>query len=334
MAALMVVIYHAAQRIEGGAFLYRGFYVGEAGVDLFFVISGFIMMYVTPNAFNGWRGQVAFLARRFGRIYPVYWAIALPLTVALVIRPNLFRHPAKHENLSSLLLLPSHTEPILNPAWTLIHELGFYLVASFIFYFGWHRRVTSIALWLAVVAIANLLHPGPFVNPWINTALSQYSFEFIGGMILAEIIQRSVWLLPQAVSWLGLAGASFWGLWFGLHQGGEPNEVQVRMFDYGIPAVIIVGIVLKMEMQGTWSHAGALSWLGDRSFSLYLIHIPLMEIMVALSHLMRSLPESVSILLLVAASTIAAGCVEIFYRGVEKPAHRMARWLGSLAVAR
>lgn len=93
IAAAIVVLNHAqfyqAKYFGKAAWLPSSMCVGEFGVDLFFVISGFIMMYVTPRAFQGWREQTAFLLRRFLRIYPVYWSIAIPLIILWLYDPKL-----------------------------------------------------------------------------------------------------------------------------------------------------------------------------------------------------------------------------------------------------
>ncbi|MEG8039988.1 acyltransferase [Sphingomonas sp. LR60] len=126
VAALMVVFHHARNPLAGGFNPLLGYTIGEAGVDIFFVISGFIMLTI------GVKEQVGtFISRRLVRIYPLYW-IACFLTLFVLIaskKENLFvGHVIK-----SFLLIPYYNPihggeiwPILVPGWTLSYELFFY----------------------------------------------------------------------------------------------------------------------------------------------------------------------------------------------------------------
>ena len=88
VAAGMVLLFHLylwqIRYFPAVNWLPKGTFACEAGVDLFFVASGFIMMHITPLAHHSWRDQGIFLFRRFARIYPAYWTIALPAAHGLV----------------------------------------------------------------------------------------------------------------------------------------------------------------------------------------------------------------------------------------------------------
>jgi peptidoglycan/LPS O-acetylase OafA/YrhL len=330
VAALLVVLDHVLA-FHRNFFLPGFLTVGEAGVDLFFVISGFIMMYVTPRAFRGWRDQASFLLRRFGRIYPSYWALALPLVLLWIFNPgHVYRHPEKHELLSTLLLTPSRTVPVVNVAWTLVYELYFYVVASGIFYFGWKRRLALIGLWFAVIATALLLHPAAFENPWLKVWLSPLTFEFIFGMVIAQILQggrrRVGGRMAAIVIALAAVAAFAAGVAHGQFNVYEPDVV--RVVCYGIPAAIVLGLVLQMELQGTWPWVGGLTWIGDRSYSIYLVHVPMLAAIQYLTvrWLKFSNPLE-AVLIFVALFGLAILPIEAFYRWVEAPSHRLARKL-------
>src|ERR1700678_3437262 len=173
LAALAVVAYHALQWDRGG------FEVGRAGVDVFFVISGFIMWHVTSgrNVAPG-----AFLWRRFTRVAPLYWLATLGvLGVALVwpgflpeVRPG-WRHLAL-----SLAFIP-HLDPrglpfpTLPPGWTLDYEAVFYTIfaAALLGPRAWRGR-TVIGALLAVVAFGFLL-ADPFYYLGANPMLLQFA---------------------------------------------------------------------------------------------------------------------------------------------------------------
>jgi len=109
---------------------------GMAGVDIFFVISGFIMVYVTHKWTAGAAKHIPeFLSSRALRIYPLYWIVSLPLLGLYLLRPDLvFSASVWNEPnlLKSFLLWPDVAYPLLEIGWTLIHEMSFYLIFALI----------------------------------------------------------------------------------------------------------------------------------------------------------------------------------------------------------
>ncbi|WP_341197540.1 acyltransferase [Hyphomonas chukchiensis] len=152
IAALLVVLYHIrAQEVLaiGGnglaemPFLNGFVNNGFAGVDLFFVISGFIMVVVTEGDKAGVRTAADFLFGRLTRIYPIWWFFAGIMTLYLVgfhgtigvgERWQSFLHSEAFAPylLKSFLLLPQKDDPVLGVGWTLVHEVYFYLVFTLI----------------------------------------------------------------------------------------------------------------------------------------------------------------------------------------------------------
>jgi len=332
IAAFWVVLDHASQ-IFAVPFLPQWLLVGESGVDLFFVISGFVMMHITPRAFRDWPDQAAFLARRICRIYPVYWAITIPWMLLRQINPGaLFHHAHDHYDLvSNLFLIPSHSAPCLVAAWTLVHELHFYCLASLIFYFGWRARGLLMAAWAAVIAGGYIVHPGLFDNPFCNVWLSPLSLEFISGMVLAEIVRLFPLKLSGKMACSLILLVILAAISAGLRHGRFAIDVRdpIRVLVYGLPAFTIVWIVLQMESRRCWRWVGKIAWLGDRSYSIYLLHLPLLTLLLAgVSRLLRHAPPVVASLTVLVGILLMVIPVEIFYRVVEKPSHRLARRWG------
>ncbi|MGZ8144984.1 MAG: acyltransferase family protein, partial [Methylosarcina sp.] len=136
IAVLGIVGFHAMaieKKYSGGDRLLPDFFrLGQSGVDLFFVISGFVIMSVTRGRFGCPRETLRFLWGRLTRIYPAYWFYFFLTAAIFFIRPGWVntsqgRHP---EFISSFFLLPADRLPLVMVAWTLIHELWFYLVFS------------------------------------------------------------------------------------------------------------------------------------------------------------------------------------------------------------
>jgi exopolysaccharide production protein ExoZ len=269
LAALAVVAYHALQ--WGGG----GFDVGRAGVDVFFVISGFIMWYVTS-------GRVvapgAFLWRRVTRVAPLYWLATLGvLAVAFAwpaflpeVRPG-WRHLAL-----SLAFVP-HPDPrglpfpTLPPGWTLDYEAVFYLIfaAALTGPRAWRGRLVVGAL-IAVTAFGFLL-PEPYYYLGANPMLLQ----FAAGVCLAIAVENG--LTPAR--WVGAAmilAALAW--WTAVQTGGLFTELW-RPLLWGVPAFLTVAGTLGLELSpGTlrlppWAARAALI-LGDASYAIYILHLP------------------------------------------------------------
>jgi exopolysaccharide production protein ExoZ len=113
-AALGVLLDHAGRWLDVAPIVD----IGAAGVDLFFVISGFIMVYTSERLFGQTGAPQRFLARRIIRIVPLYWTLtAFAALVLFGFGPN---------TLGSYLFIPTHRGPILTVGWTLNYEMMFY----------------------------------------------------------------------------------------------------------------------------------------------------------------------------------------------------------------
>ena len=127
LAASAVVLYHAARHVDkayGAPGLAHAFLPGHAGVDLFFVLSGFIILHVHARDIGVPARLPHYANRRFSRVMPLYW-VALCVTI---LAGSLGGHgwPAPWRVAVSASLLPAHLEPLLGVAWTLQYEIVFY----------------------------------------------------------------------------------------------------------------------------------------------------------------------------------------------------------------
>lgn len=336
VAAGMIVVRHLGiwqyKYFPQVALLPRELLPCEAGVDLFFVISGFIMMHITPRAHQSWRDQGIFLFRRFARIYPAYWAVAIPLLLLWLWNPNLINNfQGNHVDVSaSLLLYPSQYAPVLTVAWTLVCELTYYVIASFVFYFEGFFRMVIIGIWLAVILGANLLHSGVFHDPWIQTFLVGLTLEFIGGMYLAYFLQRGLRRISPIVAAVVVLAAFAMIFVGGVWHDARKQEDLTRVALYGVPSFLIVWMVLQMDIQGEWNWFAKLAPLGDRSYSLYLLHLPVIALVCRMAVLALPHASRVEVFLVLIATVFAIVIpVECLHQFVEKPAHSFCRMLTS-----
>ena len=131
IAVLLVMAVHTQAneaRASADAILPGWFYHGVSGVDLFFVISGFIMVWITRDQHGSARSVGRFLFARAARIYPPLWLFTTLAILGFVLQGTLDKWLAEYNVLTSYLLLPDQMPPVLGISWTLVHELYFYLV--------------------------------------------------------------------------------------------------------------------------------------------------------------------------------------------------------------
>ena len=141
IAAVSVVAFHLipieAKYGSGESILPNFFEFGMFGVDLFFVISGFVMASLTKGQFQNASNGLTFLYQRLSRIYPVYWFYSALVLMVFFIQPTWVNSAQGNQIniLSSFLLWPEATLPLINVGWTLIHEMYFYIIFTVFLFF-------------------------------------------------------------------------------------------------------------------------------------------------------------------------------------------------------
>jgi exopolysaccharide production protein ExoZ len=249
LAALAVVFAHVDGRFSAGA----------AGVDFFFVVSGFVMAHVSQN-----RTASQFLKDRAWRIFPIYWAIAVPWILLALSAGAISRGHA----VSSVVLWPhwfGYNSTFLGVTWTLVYELAFYLsVAAAV-------RLKSPALPMLLFVAAILIRPFSD-NPLILFAGHPIAIEFLFGIAIANAPKHRPtgnWLMALGAGWLLL----FPNAWLHDFLGQESSVYGFqRMLLWGLPAAMVIyGLVTReADLKGRWNKP--LLLLGAASYSIYLVH--------------------------------------------------------------
>lgn len=291
MAALCIVVFHiciAVPAIDPG--LKHTVWL-ESGVNIFFVISGFVMMKSTAHTPKT-TGQ--FLLDRFIRIVPIYWIITLYIFAS---NPGLHRDML----LPSLFFVPVHTasgqlqSALIPPAWTLYIEFGFYVIFAFLIGFSQRKKLLYTALIFVAAIIIGKLVSSPTLSFYARPVI----IEFWLGMMLACYHHHGRgWMLPLGVVLLTMAPA-----------------IPVPIISaYTIGAFLTVAGMVSLEEKfrdSTWMHA-----LGDSSYVLYLTHM--MTILIGLSLFGRQLQGQPALLFgALLLASIAVGWA--VHRAVEKP---------------
>jgi peptidoglycan/LPS O-acetylase OafA/YrhL len=286
VAAMLVVVYHGSSHLRStgldqGVFFALSEAVGFAGVDIFFVISGFIMAYTTPAA-SGTAQGIGFAKRRVARIYSGYWPFYL-LALALFAWTG-GNHLAQSDLLRSAILWPAN-DLLIPVSWTLIFEMYFYLLFTLLIFFTSAQRARVLwAMLLAVLAwslysqfVRQAYAPGQLET--ISLAeyymLSPYMAQFLGGSLLAHWLAKN----PRGQSWsfliagclLFLAGGWINNHWFGgnIEQG---YHVFYRVLIFGSAALLIMAGTVRLENEGRQAVMGFSLAAGGASYAIYLSH--------------------------------------------------------------
>ncbi|MFE6690358.1 acyltransferase family protein [Streptomyces sp. NPDC057743] len=326
VAALMVAAYHYGGRggdvsrawgdspahqfpALSGAFAY-----GCLGVQIFFVISGFVI------CLSGWgRTLRSFVASRVSRLYPAYWVAILLVTAVFALPWVAFKALSPSEVLTNLTMLqyPLGVHRVLGVCWTLWAEMRFYALFALCVVLPGATRgrvVLFCAGWTLAAALAQSSH-----EPFLNTVLMpQYAPFFIGGVGL-YLLHRFGRKDPVAwtivlVSWLIGQHYAVAGLW---------HAPSVHAFSYRsatvIIAVVTAGFALVAAVALGAFRRADWRWLtvaGALTYPFYLVHEHLGWVVIGALHRGAGLPSYATLLGTVALMLLLAWAL---HRWVERP---------------
>lgn len=281
LAVLMVLIVHVediAHKLPGWgeATSFYARHIGYSAPDLFFVISGFIMTYITlttPFQPRRW------LISRFVRIVPLYVFFVGLAVMLWLYNPAMTMGSGEHDAgsvLKSLLMLPQAGLPLLFVGWTLEHEIVFYATVFLVARFLSRDWLVPVMLLLAILAFGKwLLHASTGLDFWDFHVFSLYMAQFAMGACLYRFWSTSGydgWLLPSLLGLLLLLVAVLFA------ESGSINQEQpVRVLAFGGAYAMLLLTLLNREKRVRAAgkmplKRDALVWVGDASYSIYLSH--------------------------------------------------------------
>lgn len=241
------------------------------GVDLFFVISGFIISYGSLSKGPSWQNSLDFIVRRLIRIWPIYVIFTLLMLLATLVFRNAISHPNIDFThiISSLLFIPwprpddGRMFPVLGQGWTLNYEMFFYLCFAVVILFPIKLRVLSLCAGSVFLVSAGIYFD---LNKIVNFYANPIIFEFILGVLIGHLFKNSLFFPKLSLFSIAL------GLFLMLFSYRFAPDLN-RVIGAGLPAALIVGGVLW------WGEAGekilgrrSLVMLGNSSYALYLSH--------------------------------------------------------------
>jgi peptidoglycan/LPS O-acetylase OafA/YrhL len=243
----------------------------DAGVDIFFVISGFVIVHASASLFGQAAGPGLFLRRRLARIVPLYWVCTACFLLVLWLSRAAIHGDIGGPGyiLASFLFIPwprpdGMMQPAFGLGWTLNYEMFFYAVFAPFLLLGRGRAVGAAIILLAAFVALNQLRP--FTNPQLGYWSSPIILEFCAGMALAQVRAAGV-TLPAAAR-LALPVLAL--VLLAVFAQAPP---QLRIFAWGIPAALLVAAAALAPSSAVPSRAArALARLGDASYALYLVH--------------------------------------------------------------
>ena len=332
LAAVLVIIHHV---LEESTPLFVGglprplVLIGACGVDIFFVISGFIMLHTNYNNFGRPGAASTFIKRRFLRIYPIYWICILLVLAAKCFGLYNSLDITLVSIISSASLVPIFKYKLIHGvAWTLVFEVYFYLCfAIFIKSSKPWRAQIGLVLFLCANFIISNMFPNIFA---LQTLSNPIIFEFTLGVAIALLFREldarcNIKCLPLPGLILLSTSLLIAGTFLapGLKTSGI--ECYSRVLNWGLPSALLVFSFLGIT-QASSLITRFLVYLGDASYSLYLFH-PF--VMTAYAKVIKSvsIPESLvpAALVLATATSLIIGIGA--YQYIERPLLRFSQKL-------
>jgi exopolysaccharide production protein ExoZ len=317
VAALGVVISHSAALFipRGPATAWFWAVPWTGGVDLFFVISGFVMLCLTHDAFGQRHAAGDFLWRRLVRIVPPYWFFTTVTVLAAWVAGGRLKGTTIDlvQLVTSYGFLPwprgdGKLNPILAQGWTLNHEIVFYV--AFAAALCARRGLALLCAGFVLLALLHPFVPARFFIPafWTRPII----LEFLGGILLARLYLTG-FRLPTAGAVLGgVCALSAFVVTAGVDFGAA-----TRVIHLGIPALLLGGsVILLPDPQRPGALHRALQAGGDASYTLYLAHYGIVN---AVALVWQRLGLGLPWLGVLAGIVVSIGVALVFFRRVERP---------------
>lgn len=290
-AALAVTIYHLKDVIGKGEPFKQEldffFNSGPSGVALFFVISGFIMVYITQHTTNSFHSVYKFIVRRFVRIWPTYAVITI-LYFIIQSRIGLQAGAIKSVLLSLLFIPVTHTEPpfygyaFLPVGWTLNYEIYFYILVAISMFFARFRWIAFFVMIIITLIIMPLTlsyltletqRTPDLGNGYLNMIMNPIIWNFVYGVVIGLIyinrrlfpffamVFSRIWLVFLFIS------LALWQYWSGFFGGLGPLQ-------WGFGSSLLFIAFLFYNARRPIAFPDWIVKIGDMSFSVYLVHLP------------------------------------------------------------
>lgn len=279
LAAIFVLLNHStAILIDKQSYNFLGgfFNPGWAGVDFFFVLSGFIIFYTSFSIIGDETKFRTFMKKRILRIYPIYWTIMIPLIPVFLLFPS-FGSGEETESfytiVKNILLIPQDN-PILIVSWTLSFEMFFYIMFSFLILLNKRIGFSIFGLWTLLSSLSFFkVFPN---NEFVQFIFNVHNLEFILGSFCAYLVINK----KSSLSTIYLTAGStlFIITWILALEGFIGKFSSLSTILFGLASALLVLGAAYRHLSRNVKIPGYLVFSGDSSYSLYLAHTPILSI--------------------------------------------------------
>ncbi|RVU00725.1 acyltransferase [Mucilaginibacter limnophilus] len=284
IAALVVILYHLIAHINqhfNYTLFNNIFQFGVAGVDFFFVLSGFIITWVHYNDIKlqgNWR---RFFTKRIIRIYPLYWVIAiLSVVIFVFMTPNRLKSTGLTMDLTSpyilgsllqsFVLIPQKGMYLVGVAWTLSYEMLFYLVFGMCIAGGYYlTRIVTVA-WLTLITTNALFFR--WDNFYIDFLLNPIILEFMMGCVVAWLFIKRI-KIPVKLLYVLLPVLFVLAILTIKLDGLKIDRDLLTVLILGISFAVFTYVAVDADIgYPNARYPAVLLLIGDASYAIYLFH--------------------------------------------------------------
>jgi exopolysaccharide production protein ExoZ len=345
-AAILVILTHAtgiSSSKHGASFLGDFFEMGNAGVDFFFVLSGFLICFIHRKDFGHPDRLRSYLKKRAVRIFPIYWLVTLIILPVYFLVPSYGQGDETHLSVivGSFLLFPIDRGPILVAGWSLRHEVLFYGLFALLIGFRGKWVWALVGAWVVGVVFSLVCSLSqdfrgafPDLSPWQHVLWWPQNVEFLVGAVAAVYITspRAV-RTSQRVCFWGLVVALLSFLFCGAVIPGIVSlQSGVHILVYGGLSFCIVVFSTLIDLRGGLSPRVVKSpiyrlmqYFGDASYSVYLVHGPALSVLFKVAGSLGCFQKFSTQLItpIIIVLTLSVGC--LFHSLVELPLLKTCR---------
>jgi exopolysaccharide production protein ExoZ len=311
MAALAVVLHHVRWHapVFDKSFNPLSITWGHSGVDVFFVISGFLMVYIIRN---GRLGPGEFILRRFARVWPLYAVMTLTVAAIVTFAPLYYKGDADPAYvIKSMFFIPTaramdgHYYPVIGPGWTLNLEIAFYTLFGLSLFF--RRWVFALAVLGTGFMLASHYSSIPAFH-FYSAASGGIFLEFFLGVGLGLLYLRKIRVPAIVAATMAIVGTVLI-----IFPPPVPRHIGI-----GLPALMVVFGALYMPSPNNPRIARLFNFLGCTSYALYLSHFAVLSAVRRVginAHMAGTIPASIYI---PGAVTACMAVAALIYWLIEK----------------
>lgn len=326
VGAILIMLFHASAIMNLEKYysilpLNGLFKFGSGRVDFFFVLSGFIIMYAHKNDIGKKGALVDFIRNRCIRIYPFYWIVSAIVILSLLLIPSLRNDTHNFLYIiKSLLLIPQKTMPLVIVAWTLTHEILFYIIFGSIIFLP-KIGFTIMFIWFSGIVVSSIFNLQ--YNYLYSFIFNFHNIEFFFGIFIAlncKLYKNN--LLTYAITITGIFTLIFTMI---IESYNSEFNNDLMLLCYATSSSIIIFGLVTTDLSRNVKYPEWLLFLGRSSYSIYLIHFLTLSFFIKILikfDVARFFSINIIFFILITIATITGIIFHVF---IEKPLLKLMR---------